>query len=376
MSKDIFSSIRLIPKATETLNRRSGSIGEIYIDKNSNSLRIFDGNIVGGIGLARSDLNNVTNAVFLAKAQAAGVGSGGGNTTVTVSATEPQDPDNGNLWLNTANDVLYVYKSSSTSWLPSSGDYDDLEGTPVLSTVATSGDYDDLINQPSVPSQLTDLGISDGDPGQFLTTDGSGNFSFQDVGGIGDFVFTGSNITTDDSSSISFTPSVQFNSDVIIDNELSVEGDVDIGGTAFITSIESNAGLFISAVNGITIENLTTFFRTNESLSNINGATGIVTHDLSRSAIFYHTNLLGNFTAAFSNVETTNSRAISVVLILDQGATARIPNVVTINGIGQTIRWAGGSPPSGNNNCVDLVCLRIIRESGSWTVLGSLSTFN
>ena len=46
--------------------------------------------------------------------------------------------------------------------------------------------YNNLNNKPSIPSALTDLGISDGTSGQFLTTDGSGGFSFATVasGGI------------------------------------------------------------------------------------------------------------------------------------------------------------------------------------------------
>ena len=38
--------------------------------------------------------------------------------------------------------------------------------------------YNDLSNLPTIPSDLTDLGISDGSNGQILTTDGSGNFTF------------------------------------------------------------------------------------------------------------------------------------------------------------------------------------------------------
>ena len=48
-----------------------------------------------------------------------------------------------------------------------------------------SGDYGDLTNAPTVPADLLDLGISDGTAGQILTTDGSGNFSFTNAGGIG-----------------------------------------------------------------------------------------------------------------------------------------------------------------------------------------------
>jgi hypothetical protein len=53
--------------------------------------------------------------------------------------------------------------------------------TDSLNTVAYSGNYNDLSNRPSIPSQVTDLGIVDGSAGQVLSTDGTGNFTFRDV---------------------------------------------------------------------------------------------------------------------------------------------------------------------------------------------------
>jgi len=63
-----------------------------------------------------------------------------------------------------------------------------------LSSAVFSGNYDDLSGKPTIPSSLTDLGISDGTDGQVLTTDGAGNFTFSDVssggggGGIANIV--------------------------------------------------------------------------------------------------------------------------------------------------------------------------------------------
>jgi plastocyanin len=73
--------------------------------------------------------------------------------------------------------------------------YDDTTGVfrytpPDLSSYLTSVAFGDLTNTPTTlagygitdaPSELTDLGISDGNNGQFLTTDGAGNFSFATV---------------------------------------------------------------------------------------------------------------------------------------------------------------------------------------------------
>jgi len=158
-----------------------------------------------------------------------------------------------------------------------------------LSAVATSGSYNDLLNKPTsfanltslafttgtavsefstdatlignsnnaVPteaavksyvdnqtvSSLTDLGIADGTDGQVLTTDGFGNFTFQNPGDtIGNFTLASSTIDTDDSSAITITPAVIMNSDLTVENDatvnglltvsrLNVTGDIESGGT-------------------------------------------------------------------------------------------------------------------------------------------------
>lgn len=126
----------------------------------------------------------------------------------------------------------------------------------------------------------------------------------------------------------------------------------------------------------LTASALTTLQQTTEVLNTKTGATGTVVHDISTGSIWYHSSLSANFTANFTNVPTTNNRSITVALILDQGATARIPNAVQVDGAAQTIQWSGGLSPSGTNNYTDIVNFTLIRVSSAWTVLGSLSTYN
>lgn len=47
-----------------------------------------------------------------------------------------------------------------------------------LYNLSFSGSYDDLTDKPAIPAELIDLGITDGDAGQVLTTDGDGGFTF------------------------------------------------------------------------------------------------------------------------------------------------------------------------------------------------------
>ena len=63
------------------------------------------------------------------------------------------------------------------------GVFGSLTGTPTTIagygiTDAFDGDYTNLTNAPTIPSALTDLGITDGTNGQVLQTDGNGLFIF------------------------------------------------------------------------------------------------------------------------------------------------------------------------------------------------------
>jgi hypothetical protein len=79
----VLDAVRIIPRDTDFLDRKSGNRGEIFYDRTANSLRIYDGVTTGGINLAKNDLSNVSNSAFSAKAAAAGIG--GGSTSLSAS---------------------------------------------------------------------------------------------------------------------------------------------------------------------------------------------------------------------------------------------------------------------------------------------------
>jgi hypothetical protein len=56
----IEKSLRLYPNETEFLNQYRMNIGEIFYDKNKNTLVLFDGVTKGGIPLLRADLSNIS----------------------------------------------------------------------------------------------------------------------------------------------------------------------------------------------------------------------------------------------------------------------------------------------------------------------------
>ena len=131
----IINNLRVVPRDAEFLDRKTGARGEIFYDKDNNTIRLYDSQIVGGLPLARGDLTNVTNAIFAAKATAAGVGGGSGSGSIEVSQTAPSTPEEGTIWFNSTNGTLYVYinDGDSNQWVQ-----------PVL-------------GYPAIPSNLQDL---------------------------------------------------------------------------------------------------------------------------------------------------------------------------------------------------------------------------
>ena len=141
---------------------------------------------------------------------------------------------------------------------------------------------------------------------------------------------------------------------------------VNIGGTS--TTINVTGPLTLN--NQLIIED-----GVSEKFSSLTGATGVVTHDCDNGHIFYHSSISANFTANFTNLGLSTNYGTTLTLILDQGATARIPSAVQISGSAQTINWQGGSEPTGTNNGVDAVSFTIFRVSGNYVVLGQLVDF-
>jgi len=134
---------------------------------------------------------------------------------------------------------------SGLASVETSGAYADISGTPVLANIATSGSYGDLVGAPSIPTDITDLGISDGTVGQVLTTNGAGVFTFQDAGdSIGNLTVTNSTITTTDAA-------ITFTDDVVFSGSVSADSFTGTGtGTPI---IDSAASIELQAVDAVKI---------------------------------------------------------------------------------------------------------------------------
>lgn len=143
-----------------------------------------------------------------------------------------------------------------------------------------------------------------------------------------------------------------------------------------ITSVSETAIDPTTLTNAVTFQNDAIFDAgVSEKFSSLTGATGVVTHDCDNGHIFYHTSISADFTANFTNLVLNTNYGTTLTLILDQGATARIPTAVQIGGSAQNINWQGGLVPTGTNNGVDAVSFTILRVSGNYVVLGQLVNF-
>lgn len=116
-NKIVTKNFRLVPSDSGFLDRKIGFIGEVFYDSTSNSLRIFDGASQGGVELAKSNLANVSNADFLAKATDANVGGAGVNSfsnfLVSGQSTVVADSANDSLTLAGSNGVSLTTNSET-----------------------------------------------------------------------------------------------------------------------------------------------------------------------------------------------------------------------------------------------------------------------
>jgi hypothetical protein len=80
-----------------------------------------------------------------------------------------------------------------------------------------------------------------------------------------------------------------------------------------------------------------------------------------------------NFTANITNAPTDDGKAITIVIMVTQGATGYIPNVLQIAGSAQTVRWLSGVTPTPTSSVgkLDIFNFTLIRRATAWTVIGN-----
>ena len=282
-----------------------------------------------------------------------GTGTGGG-ASVEVSDTAPTEPTQGTIWFDSSNGKIFVYVTDedSSQWvqptvpLPPVNTFKNISVTGG-STLVASGNADTVNFAPG--SNIT------------LDVDGATNTITINSSGGGGSTYdqnlnTTNDVTFDDITATGILTASSINAAAI--------QNTGVGNPTF----TSASTIDFIAPDGIRLENV---LKTNEVLTNIAGATGTVTFNYSAGPIFNVTTPAANWTADITNVPTTDNRATNTAIIITQGTTPYVPNVIQIAGVTQTINWIDNVAPSGNANKTDVITLSMLRVGGSWNVLGS-----
>jgi len=205
--------------------------------------------------------------------------------------------------------------------------FDDLTSTPTTVagygiTDAFSGDYSDLSNTPSIPSVLTDLGITDGADGEVLTTDGAGNFEFAAVsGGGGDPDQNIFATVSSDSGSIT--------ADTVTDT-LTIAGGADIAtsvsGDTVTIDFTGSSGASQNLFETVSADSGSTTADTNTDTLTVSGGTDITTSVSGDTVTISYTGS-GGGAANFNELTDVGSAGIDVNDIFEAAiVTLRVDN--------------------------------------------------
>jgi uncharacterized protein YaiE (UPF0345 family) len=114
-------------------------------------------------------------------------------------------------------------------------------------------------------------------------------------------------------------------------------------------------------------------------------ATGTINFDVETSGVWYYTtNATANHTinARFNSSTSLDSKmttgeSITLVWVNTNGTTAYYPSSFQIDGTSITVKWQGGTAPTGGNaSSIDMYAYNIIKTaSATFTVLGSQTKF-
>lgn len=159
---------------------------------------------------------------------------------------------------------------------------------------------------------------------------------------------------------------------------LSVTGFTSEGSATFNSGLTTNTISVTGATSltgGLTSVGLTTLQQTRELFTAIT-PTSSATFNFTNGGIYFCSGMNQNFTAAYTNVPSSSPYVIATSVILSQGGTAYLPTSLSINGVSQTIKWLGGTSPTGTASRINIVGFTfIITGSNTYTVLGSFAEY-
>jgi hypothetical protein len=170
---------------------------------------------------------------------------------------------------------------------------------------------------------------------------------------------------------------------------LNLIGEQGPQGSVNLPTSASYSVLLSDGLSGVTVSNNLRFIDTNKLKiigttelqqtievvnEGIDGAT--VSYDYNLGSIWIHDqNLTQNYTANFQNLpyyDMGEFKAISLTIVINQGADAWIPTDFQNDGNPITVKWVNGYNPVGNASQTDVISLTLL---SSFLSLGNFTTF-
>ena len=210
------------------------------------------------------------------------------------------------------------------------------------------------------------------------------------------------NATTTPSSTVNFAEAGLSYADVVMDDievdQITATGNLAVGtdrltvdtstgavgmsGALTTTGlITANGGLTTSGAltvsGGATFTGTTDVQELRENVVDVTLSSNAGTLDWTAGNIYYvATAPTGNMTYNLTNLPTTNSKIMTINVLVTQGSTGYIPSTFQIGGSSQTIRWSGGSAPTPTSSAgkIDIFNFTLQRTTaGAWIVYATSS---
>ena len=139
-------------------------------------------------------------------------------------------------------------------------------------------------------------------------------------------------------------------------------GQVKIGNTgSSINPVKlGNSNTAVSVEGDLTVDDEAKFQRgIQHKYSTIDSATGVTAHDCNNGQFFRHTNIAGDITVNLTNLNLNNGYSTEIVLLIEQGVSARSVIGLQIGGQAQTLHAQNGQ--NVNTNTKDTIIIKLWR---------------
>jgi hypothetical protein len=334
--------------------------------------------VVGGVGI-QGDVNIAGDIIF-----------GGSGTTLTTTTLTVNDPIIRVAKDNTGDaiDLGFVGEYSAAN-LSSVFTVNNTQLTDNVATLTTSAAHGFLVGDTVVVA-----GISATYNGtHVIRSVGSTTFTFDKTNA--NVASASANGSAQVTGNRRYAGVVRDASDGVIKfykgaNDAPASGVVNFSGTGLTyadiktANVEATTGTFsglLQAPGGLTASGTVTLSGTvdiqemREQIVDVTLASNVGTLDWTAGNIYYiATAPTANMTYNITNLPTTSAKAMTINVIVTQGSTGYIPTTLQIAGTSQSIRWTGGTTPTGTSSAgkLDIFTFTMLRTSGgSWIVLGS-----